>query len=53
MQLAASHGVHHLRTRAAMIGKHLRPALRKDLWLVLHVLPAAAEQQKRCQAGNA
>jgi hypothetical protein len=51
-QLAAGHSVHHLRARAAMVGKHLRPALRNQLGLVLHVLAAAGKEHHRRKTGG-
>ena len=44
-QLASRHGVRHLRTRAAMIGEHLRAPLRDELGLILHILPATGDQK--------
>jgi hypothetical protein len=45
VQLAAGHGVQHLRTRSAMVGKEVRAALRNHPGLVLHVLAAAGGEE--------
>jgi hypothetical protein len=35
-----------------MIGKHLRTPLRNQLGLILHILPAPGDEQKRGDAGE-
>jgi hypothetical protein len=49
VELAARHGVEHLRPRAAMVGKEIRSALRNHPRLVLHVLAATGNQQNAGQ----
>jgi hypothetical protein len=44
MQLIARHGVLHLRTHRAAIRIEIGSALRKELRLIVHVLPAAGQQ---------
>jgi len=48
--LAAGHGIQHLRARAAMVGEEVSTALREHLGLILHVLPAAGNEQEDSHA---
>ena len=52
VQLAAGHGVGRLRPRAAVVGKEIRAALRDDLRLVLHILPATHDKQEGSETGS-